>query len=149
MLSQTTEYALRAMVVLAEECNVPWTAQAISAKTLVPADYLVKVLQPLVKAGLITAQRGRNGGFLLARPPEQINVLDVVTAVDPLRRIRHCPLRLKGHGTTLCPLHRKLDDAIRLVEEAFGSTTLADILAGPGPVHPLCPVEERYVQLEN
>src|SRR5262249_40511360 len=85
MLSQTTEYALRAIVVLAEEPVVPWTAHAISAKTLVPADYLIKVLQPLTRAGLVTAQRGRNGGFVLTRPPEAISVLDVVNAVDPLR----------------------------------------------------------------
>lgn len=138
MLSQTTEYALRAVVALSEDPQTPWTAQAISAKTQVPQDYLMKVLQPLTKAGLLTAQRGRNGGFLLTRPPDQITVLDVVTAVDPLRRIKHCPLGLKAHGTNLCPLHRKLDDAIRLVEEAFCSTTLADILSDPSPIRPLC-----------
>jgi Rrf2 family protein len=138
MFSQTTEYALRAVVALCEDPQVPWTAQAIAAKTQVPQPYLMKVLQPLVEAGLITAQRGRNGGFLLARPPGEITVLDVVSVVDPLRRIHHCPLGLKAHGTNLCPLHRKLDEAIRLVEEAFSSTTLADILADPSPIRPLC-----------
>lgn len=138
MISQTTEYALRAIVVLAEDPKVPWTGQAIAAKALVPQDYLMKVLQPLAKAGLVTAQRGRNGGFLLTRTPGEISVLDVVTAVDPLRRIRHCPLNLKAHGTNLCPLHRKLDEAIRLVEDAFRSTSIADILADPSPARPLC-----------
>lgn len=138
VLSQTAEYALRAIVALAEDPEIPWTAQAIAAKTLVPQDYLMKVLQPLVRTGLVTAQRGRGGGFLLTRPPAQISVLDVISAVDPLRRITRCPLGLKAHGTTLCPLHRKLDDAVRLVEEAFSSTTIEEILSTPGPVRPLC-----------
>lgn len=151
MFSQTTEYALRAIVVLSEDPSVPWTAQAIASKALVPQDYLMKVLQPLAKAGLLTAQRGRHGGFLLTRTPDRINVLDIITAVDPLRRITHCPLGLKAHGTNLCPLHRKLDDAIRLVEEAFRSTTIADILSDPSPIRPLCPEGSafRYVQVEN
>jgi Rrf2 family nitric oxide-sensitive transcriptional repressor len=138
MLSQTTEYALRAVVVLAQDPRVPQTGQRIAEASQVPQDYLMKVLQPLSKAGLLAAQRGRNGGFLLTRSPELITVLDVVSAVEPLRRIRSCPLRLKAHSTNLCPLHRKLDDAIQLVEDAFRSTTLADILAEPSPMKPLC-----------
>jgi Rrf2 family nitric oxide-sensitive transcriptional repressor len=138
MLSQTAEYALRAIVVLAGDPSTSWTAQAIAAKTQVPYDYLIKVLQPLTRAGLVSAQRGRNGGFALTRLPEQVNVLDVINAVDPLKRIRYCPLNLKAHATTLCPLHRKLDDAMRFVEEAFASTTLAEILSDPSPIRPLC-----------
>jgi Rrf2 family nitric oxide-sensitive transcriptional repressor len=138
MLSQTAEYALRAIVVLAGDSNVSWTAQEIATRSMVPQGYLMKVLQSLAKADLVAAQRGRGGGFILMRPPWQINVLDVITAVDPLRRIKHCPLGLKAHGTNLCPLHHKLDDAIRLVEEAFASTTIAEILADPSPIRPLC-----------
>ena len=138
MFSQTAEYALRAIVVLADDAEAPWTAQEISSKSMVPHDYLMKVLQALAKAGLVTAQRGRGGGFILTRQPDRITVLDVISAVDPLRRIKHCPLGLKAHSTTLCPLHRKLDDAIRSVEEAFASTTIAEILADPSPVRPLC-----------
>lgn len=150
MLSQTVEYALRAIVVLAADRRSPWTAQAIAAKTLVPQDYLNKVLQPLTRAGLVTAQRGRNGGFMLTRPPEEVSVLDVISVVDPLRRIKHCPLGLKSH-TSLCPLHRKLDDAVRIVEDAFRSTTIAEILANPSPILPLCERGDAlcHVQMAN
>ena len=138
MFSQTAEYALRAIVVLANDSGAPWTAQDISTKSMVPQDYLMKVLQALARSGLVTAQRGRGGGFILTRRPDEINVLDVITAVDPLRRIKHCPLGIKAHGTVLCAMHRKLDDAIRSVEEAFASTTIAELLADPGPSRPLC-----------
>jgi Rrf2 family protein len=137
MFSQTAEYALRAIVVLATHPTKAWTAQDIATQSKVPHDYLMKVLQALGREGLVTAQRGRGGGFILRRPPSAITVLDVINAVDPLRRIKQCPLGLKSHSTTLCPLHRKLDDAIRQVEEAFASTTVGELVSDPSPIQPL------------
>jgi len=130
MLSQTAEYALRAMVALATGSGQARTAQEIAGAARVPLDYLSKVLNSLARAGLISGQRGRGGGFQSVRPPGEITVLEVVSAVDPLRRIRTCPLGLEAHGENLCPLHRKLDDAVRSVEEAFAATTIQS-LAGP------------------
>src|SRR5690242_1762411 len=130
MLSQTAEYALRAMVALATGAGHARTSQDIAGAARVPLDYLSKVLNSLSRAGLISGQRGRGGGFQCVRPPGGITVLEVVSAVDPLRRIRTCPLGLEAHGANLCPLHRKLDDAVRSVEEAFAATTIQS-LAGP------------------
>ncbi|MGD1070083.1 MAG: Rrf2 family transcriptional regulator [Bryobacteraceae bacterium] len=130
MLSQTAEYALRAMVELATRTGEARTAQEIAQASRVPLDYLSKVLNSLVRAGIVSGQRGRGGGFQVVRPVNEITVLEVVSAVDPLRRIRSCPLGLQAHGENLCPLHRKLDDAVRSVEEAFASTTIQS-LAGP------------------
>lgn len=145
MISQTAEYALRAMVVLLTGDPQEFSAsQDIAARAQVPADYMSKILHALVRAGLVTSQRGRNGGCKASRDGSQISVLDVVQAVDPIRRILTCPLGLKSHGTHLCPLHRKLDDAVRMVEEAFGSTTLSDLLATPSPSKPLCEKGDMY-----
>ncbi len=130
MLSQTAEYALRAMVALATRTGEARTAQEIAHASRVPLDYLSKVLNALVRAGIVSAQRGRGGGFQALRPADEITVLEVVSAVDPLRRIRSCPLGLQAHGENLCPLHRKLDDAVRSVEEAFAATTIQS-LASP------------------
>ena len=137
MISSTAEYALRAVVVLAT-AGAPRTVHEISTQSLVPPDYLAKVLQSLAKAGLVTAQRGRGGGFVLAREPDSLTVLDVVAAVDPIRRIKQCPLGIKSHGTRLCPLHGRLDEAARSVEEAFAAATIADILSEPTTSRPLC-----------
>jgi len=130
MLSQTAEYALRAMVALATRAGEARTAQEIAQASRVPLDYLSKVLNSLVRAGMVSGQRGRGGGFQAVRPAGEITVLEVVSAVDPLRRIRSCPLGLQAHGENLCPLHLKLDDAVRSVEEAFAATTIQS-LAGP------------------
>ena len=66
MFSQTVEYALRAVVCLATEEGRLQGAAEISETMDVPAGYLAKVLQQLVKAEIITSNRGKGGGFLLA-----------------------------------------------------------------------------------
>ena len=75
----------------------------------------------------------------LAKPVEEITILEVVNAVEPIQRIRTCPLGLSAHGVRLCPLHKRLDNALATVEAAFADTTLAEILAEPTRSVPLCP----------
>jgi len=138
MISQTTEYALRAVVYLAQHAHESWTTKQIAAATRVPAGYLSKVLQGLSRAGLIHSQRGRHGGFQLARDPEDLTVLEVVNAVEPIRRITRCPLNLASHGADLCPLHKTLDRTLALVENAFTEAKVSDLLGRPDTVEPLC-----------
>ncbi len=102
MLSQTSEYALRAAVILAGEPLKPLTTQQVAEAGKIPLDYLSKVLQLMARSGLVSATRGKGGGFILTRPAAQISVLEVVNAVDPIRRIRSCPLHLAAHRHQLC-----------------------------------------------
>jgi Rrf2 family protein len=106
----------------------------------VPPSYLSKVLQALGRGGIVKSQRGVGGGISLARKPEELTILEVVNAVEPIQRIKTCPLGLKSHGVRLCPLHRRIDDALAHVEAAFGGTTLAEVLAEPTHSPPLCEV---------
>jgi len=138
MLSQTTEYALRIVVQLASQGAEPVTIPELARTTRIPSGYLAKVLRQLARAGLVHSQRGPNGGSVLLRPPEELTVLDVVQAVDPLKRIEVCPLGLRGHGANLCPLHRRLDQAVATVETAFRNSSVADLLGDPRGSRPLC-----------
>ncbi len=131
MISQTADYALRAIVHLAKDPGKPHITRAIAETTKVPGDYLSKVMQTLVKAGFVTSRRGARGGFTLSRPADEITILDIVNAVDPIQRIRSCPLDLPEHKEKLCPLHHKLDQAMADIEQALGSATIADIMVGP------------------
>jgi Rrf2 family transcriptional regulator, nitric oxide-sensitive transcriptional repressor len=131
MISQTVEYGLRALVLLASRGSAPATTKEISESARVPTGYLSKVMQGLAKAGLVRSQRGLGGGHVLARPPQDITILDAVNAIDPIKRIATCPLGLAAHGTELCPLHRRLDDAYASVEAAFAGSTLADLVESP------------------
>lgn len=137
MISQTAEYALRAIVFLAGQ-NLPQTTAQIATTTRVPAGYLSKVMQALSRRGLVHSQRGLHGGFTLAVEPKQLTVWEVIDAVDPIQRIRSCPLGLKSHGVNLCPMHKRLDDALAGVEKAFKASTVAELLADPSPSKPLC-----------
>lgn len=128
MLSQTVEYALRAMMHLASlEPGATANSEVIAERTKVPQGYLSKVLRDLVVAQLVWSQRGPNGGFSLAREPSRISMLDVVNAVDPVERIKRCPLGNPAH-VKLCPLHQRIDDALDLMEKQFGSTMLSEVL---------------------
>jgi Rrf2 family nitric oxide-sensitive transcriptional repressor len=133
MLSKTVEYALRATVWLAREPGVTVSAARLAGSIQVPRRYLHKVLQGLVEAGLVRSQPGPGGGYGLHRDPCEITILDVVDAVEPIERIRSCPLGLATH-TSLCPLHLVLDEAYATVEAALGRVTVADVVRQPSRV---------------
>ena len=139
MFSDTVEYALRAIVHLAHEAPEARTTAQIAEATRVPKDYLSKILQGLAKKGIVQTQRGVGGGISLAKPPDELTILDVVNAVDPIVRYKTCPLKLPNHGANLCPLHKRMDAAMATVEEAFRNSTLAEVLADPSSTSvPLC-----------
>lgn len=138
MFSQTVEYALRAVVYLANEAPGARTTDQIALATKVPKAYLSKVLQGLARHDVVHTQRGVGGGITLCKTPAELTILEVVNAVEPIERIQTCPLGLITHGKHLCPLHRRMDDALAKVEEAFQSTTLAEVLAEPTRSTPLC-----------
>lgn len=141
MFTQTVEYALRAMVCLANADESPLTRSQLVAQTQVPSAYLAKVMRELNRAGLVRAQRGVNGGFTLAMSAEEISLLEVVSAVDPLPRISTCPLNLKSHGTRLCGLHRYLDDSMAALEDSLAKKSLAALVAEKTGSIPLCEAE--------
>jgi Rrf2 family protein len=138
MISQTVEYSLRAAVVLAQRGGAACTTQRLSEVTDVPRPYLAKVMQELVRAGIVNSRRGLHGGFELAQSPKDLTIWDIVEAVEPIQRIRKCPLSMTAHTGSLCPLHRRLDEAIELVEGCFRATTLAELLQDAAGRSPLC-----------
>jgi Rrf2 family protein len=137
MFSQTFEYALR---VVAHLATVPRaaTTREIHLATKVPESYLAKVLGGLSRGGLITSQRGPHGGSVLARGADAITLFDVAEAIDPLPRIKTCPLGLRAHGMKLCSVHARLDQAMSHVEQVFRTSTIAELLAEPNTSVPLC-----------
>ena len=140
MIPKTAEYALRAVVTLARSPGQPRSADEIAEATQVPRRYAHKVLQALVRAGLVRSQSGPGGGYALVPPPEDVSILDIVSAVEPIPRIRRCPLGLKSH-TSLCPLHQQLDDAAAHLEKTFAQVTIAQILNQSHRVPPLCEIQ--------
>ncbi|HSV74013.1 MAG TPA: Rrf2 family transcriptional regulator [Chthonomonadales bacterium] len=138
MFSQTVEYALRAGVVLASDPDRSWKVREIAEAGCAPVHYLSKILQALARAGLVRSQRGLHGGYALARSPDDVSVYDLVSAIEPIPRLKRCPLGLAEHDSGLCPLHLRLDEAAERMEASLRATTLAELLRKPGPGSPLC-----------
>ncbi len=128
MFSQASEYALRAATELARMPQGEWvlTAQLAAALDL-PSHYLGKVLQNLARRGLLESQRGRQGGFRLARPAGSISAYDVVRALDDARMLESC---IMGENTcsddTACPLHSLWKGIRTRFLEMLQSTTLKE-----------------------
>jgi Rrf2 family protein len=139
MFTQTVEYALRAIVHLAQQSPKASTTEEVAEATHVPRAYLAKILSGLRRSGLVKSQRGLGGGITLAKSPDELTILEVVNAVEPIQRIKTCPLGLSEHGSTLCPLHARMDMALAMVENAFAGTTITEVLNEPSESIPLCP----------
>jgi len=127
VFSRTTEYALRATVLLSQSHGRA-TATDIAEKTRVPVRYMSKVLQTLSEAGIIESQRGPTGGFWLARPASEISLLDIVDCFEPIKRITKCPIDLPEHEDQLCPLHIELDELAAYARKKLGAATLASVM---------------------
>jgi Rrf2 family nitric oxide-sensitive transcriptional repressor len=138
MFSQTVEYALRAVVFLAQHHNDgPVDSHQIAGVTQVPPSYLSKILQDLARLEILSSKRGVGGGFQLRKSPDELSVLDIVNAVDPLQRITGCPLSLPTHCEKLCPMHARLDETLAQVEKSLRESTIREMMFDPRRPPPL------------
>ena len=131
ILSQTAEYALRAVVHLARHAgDAPLQAMDLAAATAVPENYLRKVLHELVRGGVLRSSRGKHGGFRLAVPAERLTLLAVITRFDRLTERRRCLLgRAECSDADPCPLHHRWKAMAERLATFFGTTTVADVVA--------------------
>lgn len=83
-ISARCEYACRAAVELGlrHGAQTNMTSQDIAERRSIPEKYLVHILLQLKRAGIVRSVRGAQGGYLLARPPEEVRLLDIVEAID-------------------------------------------------------------------
>ncbi|MBX3379108.1 MAG: Rrf2 family transcriptional regulator [Phycisphaeraceae bacterium] len=128
VISQTVEYALIAMSFLASRKEESVTCAMISRNTRVPAGYLSKIMRDLVCAELVRSFRGPHGGFSLARGSETISLLEIVNAVEPIRRPESGPVE-EPLRAAYRAVHQCLDGAVAQIERTFRQTTLSSVLA--------------------
>jgi Rrf2 family protein len=140
MLTQTADYALRALIYLAhsEEDGYHQTRD-LAAALNVPSNYLGKLLQQLGHHRIVESQRGMNGGFRLARLPEQVRLFDVIAALDLLPADPECPLTTGGRQAELCGLYRRFAAMTASYIRFLVETTLADVLQPSAAFPATCP----------
>jgi len=127
-LSRPAEYALRAMTYLARsKPGVRVRARDLAKATDVPPAFLAKIMRALTTGGLLDAQKGHNGGFLLARPASEIRFIDVLRAVDFKPDAEHCLFGLGNcNAENPCPLHYEWAVLKQQIENWASSHNLAD-----------------------
>lgn len=133
ILNQTAEYALRAMSCLAMQPDQgPINSTDLSRLSQIPGSYLSKVMRRLVLAGLVDSQRGKGGGFLLARPPSQIRFIDILQAVDYDAEIGKCAFGIGAcNPVDPCPLHDSWSDMVSRFQ-GWAKDTSLEVIARQG-----------------
>ncbi|MEV8436751.1 Rrf2 family transcriptional regulator [Actinosynnema sp. NPDC051121] len=144
-LPVSTEWVLHCATTLAQlEPGATASAAQLAAYYDLPAPYLAKQLQSLVKAGVLAATTGPRGGFRLARPAAEITLLQVVEAVDGASSPYECrEIRQRGRGALppqdcrdTCVLAAKMADAHDAWRRTLAAESLADVLAALPPTAP-------------
>jgi Rrf2 family protein len=137
-ISAKAEYAVRAAVILAATPEGLVKRDAISDGQEIPESFLENILSDLRTAGIVVSQRGRDGGYRLTRPPEEIALAEVIRAVDgPLatvRGLRPESIEYSGVNEPLREVWLALRSRIRSVLEVV---TLADVVSGKLPAEVL------------
>ena len=107
MFSQTSEYAIRAMIEISTRPQGGLVLGSDLGEALgIPAHYLSKILQQLVRSRVLKSTRGRNGGFGLARPALNIKLRDIVAPFEDLKKYEECILgQPVCNEAGACPLH--------------------------------------------
>ena len=138
-LPSSTEWVLHCATTLAQlEPGDAASAAQLATYYDLPAPYLAKQLQSLVRAGVLTATTGPRGGFRLARPPAEVTLLEIVDAVSGASQPYECrEIRQQGAGALppedcrdTCILAVKMAGAYDAWRAALAGETLADVLAG-------------------
>jgi Rrf2 family iron-sulfur cluster assembly transcriptional regulator len=128
-ISQTAEYAIRAMSAIATLPAAEMIRAAdLGGSTGIPAPYLSKILRRLVLAELLISQKGQGGGFALARPAREVRFIDILNAVDAFPAEGRCAF---GWGVCdeahPCPLHGAWSRLNQSMLEWATDTNLAEI----------------------
>lgn len=131
MLSQTAEYAIRAVLHIAEHgADRPVSVGEIAEALAVPRNYLSKTLHQLSRAGIVTSTFGPGGGFQLG-PRANALTLDRIIAPFDTSGERHCLLgQARCRDSAPCPAHGRWKGIAEQIHTFFGTTTVADLLNG-------------------
>lgn len=130
-ISRSTSYALLAVAYLARHQKEGIIlSQDISKEYNIPLEYLLKLLQQLVKANVLRSKRGPRGGFSLARSMKKISLLQVIEAVDgPM--VGRLNLAKHARGERICTrMERAYEKAIAQARSAFEKAKLSDMMTG-------------------
>lgn len=127
--STSTKYAVMALIELAtRQDEQPVQIKEISRSAGVPHHFLAKLIQTLVKAGILNSTKGRGGGIRFALPPSEVTIADVVKIIDGQQALQDCIFGLQScDGTRDCPLHSVWGPIREQILNFLENTTVAEL----------------------
>lgn len=127
-LTKFTDYALRVLILAASTQGRNVTIAEAAELYGVSAPHLKKVVRTLSGAGFLAGTRGRSGGFRLARPPDEINLGEVIRATEPDFGMVECFLPDGDCNISpICKLPKHINRALNAMLEVFDGLTLEDV----------------------
>ena len=131
-ISDAASLALHSMVILAESNGTLVTAKKVAKDLLISEAHLSKVMQRLVKAGLVSSVRGPGGGFKLAKSAEEITLLVVYEIIDGALGSDDCLLHMKTCPRDECIMGSVISEVNGLIKEYLQKTNLAGLCDNQG-----------------
>ncbi len=130
MISRSGIHAIKALSVLAELTNGQHTGAAeVAERIAAPRNYLGKLLKTLADNGLLESQKGKGGGFRLARRPAEVSLFEIVEPIERVSRWTGCFLgRRKCSDASPCPVHPQWGQIRDQYLQFLKETTLADLV---------------------
>ena len=123
------DYAIRCVLFLSREAGRIISANEISQSASIPKSFLAKILQRLSRTGIVRSTQGIAGGFQLARPPDEINLLDVIKAVQGPSALNMCAIdRHKCNLSSTCVIHPIWVQIMEEMEERLRKETFAKLI---------------------
>jgi Rrf2 family protein len=133
-LTQSTDYALRAMIVLTRCRGQTMSGPRIARETRIPSRFVNQVMGYLVRAQLVHGIVGRTGGYRLSRDPKRISVLAIVRAVEGDGEVSRCALRGGACSPKRpCEVHPVISGAREAFLAELASASLADVASEVSP----------------
>lgn len=130
IITRATEYAIRAVLHLAKQPRGEIVLKKDICRTqdITPA-FLTKILQPLIKAGIVGSQRGVGGGFYLVKAPQEITLLDIVQAEEGPIHLNQCLIEGEGcERDMFCPVHGAWKEVRREMLSILDRHTFAQLV---------------------
>lgn len=128
-VTRKADYAIRCVLYLSRHPERTASVEEISGATLVPKSFLAKILQQLMKAGIVNSARGVKGGFQLAKRPKDINLLEVIESIQGVSAANICAIDRKKCGLSgTCSVHPVWVEIREMVEKRLKEENFAALL---------------------
>jgi Rrf2 family protein len=131
LVTRETDYAVRCVLYLAQDKDQVASVGEIADQMHIPKSFLAKILQRLVREGIVESIRGVNGGFRLLRSPAQITLLEVLTAIQGVAPVNSCAIdKRRCNLSSRCGVHPVWIEIRREIERRLATQTIQSLTSG-------------------